>query len=237
MAGDEPLILVPGLACDATVWEHQAATLGQARAVSVVDHGDAPSLAAMADRILANAPPRFALAGHSMGARVALEVIDRAPDRVTRLALLDTGVHPVRPGEYEKRHELLDYGREHGMAAMIDRWLPPMVHPGRVHDETIMAPLRAMAIGLGFAAFERHIGALLGRRDGTPLVAALRCPVLVGVGAQDAWSTPDQHRAFVGSIADATLVVFDDAGHMAPFERPEAVTQAMADWLELPVAG
>jgi pimeloyl-ACP methyl ester carboxylesterase len=234
MSADEPIVLVPGLACDATIWRHQVAALGNGRSITVANHGEAASLAEMAEQVLDTVPARFALAGHSMGARVALEIVDRAPERVTRLALLDTGVHPVRPGEAAARNDLLDFGRAFGMPAMIDRWLPPMVHPDRINDAAIMAPLRAMAIGLGFETFERQVGALLGRRDATPILAKLHCPVLVGVGSHDSWSTPEQHRSFVRNIAHATLVVFDQAGHMAPFERPELVNAAMAYWLDAP---
>lgn len=232
----EPLLLVPGLACDATIWARQLPALGEDRDIHVVDHGDAASLAEMAERALSAAPPRFALAGHSMGARVALEIIDHAPERVTRLALLDTGVHPVRPAEPASRQELLDYGHASGIEAMIDRWLPSMLHPDNVHVPTILQPLRAMSISMGLETFERQVHALLGRRDATPLLANIACPVLIGVGAQDAWSTPDQHRAFAPLIPQARLVVFDHAGHMAPFERPDLVNIAMLDWLAEPVA-
>lgn len=231
MAEPEPLLLVPGLACDATIWLRQAEAFGPERQVIIADHGDAASLAEMAERGLASAPPRFALAGHSMGARVALEMIDRAPDRITRLALLDTGVHPVRPGEPAARHDLVAYGQASGIAAMIDRWLPPMLHPDHINQPAILAPLRAMAIGMGLATFQRQTEALLGRRDATPLLAAITCPVLIGVGIEDSWSTPAQHRDFAKLVPHATLTVFAAAGHMAPFEAPDAVNAALRGWL------
>src|SRR5512139_1169067 len=95
----ESLVLVPGLLCDDTVWRHQVAGLGAGRGIQVASHALSDSLGAMAERILDSAPPRFALAGHSMGGRVALEVVVRAPERVSRLALLDTGYEALAPGE------------------------------------------------------------------------------------------------------------------------------------------
>src|SRR5215468_7474810 len=137
------LVLLPGLLCDETVWAHQVAALSPIADVRVADFRGFDSITAMAQAVLAQAPQRFALAGHSMGARVALEVVRLAPARVERLALLDTGTHPLRPDETEKRQVLVDLAIREGMAALAARWLPPMVHPDRLADEALMAPLRA----------------------------------------------------------------------------------------------
>jgi len=225
------LFLLPGLLCDATVWAHQAAALGSIAAVRIADFRGFDSLTEMARAVLASAPERFAVAGHSMGARAALEVVRLAPERVTRLALLDTGTHPLRPGEAEKRQDLVDLANREGMAALAARWLPPMVHPARAADETLMVPLRAMVLRMTPAIHERQIRALLQRPDAEAVLATIRCPVLVGVGRQDAWSPPSQHESIVAAVAQARLVVFEDSGHMAPLEAPEAVTAALRAWL------
>jgi pimeloyl-ACP methyl ester carboxylesterase len=123
-----PVVLLPGLVCDATVWTHFSAALDGRAATTIPGYESLDSLGAMAERVLRDAPPRFALAGHSMGGRVALEVLRRAPERVAAIALLDTGVLPLATGEHGQReaagrHELLQIARDHGMAAMATRWV------------------------------------------------------------------------------------------------------------------
>jgi pimeloyl-ACP methyl ester carboxylesterase len=228
------LYLLPGLLCDETVWAPQVAALAPLAEIRVADFRGFDSITAMAQAVLAAAPARFALAGHSMGARVALEIVRLAPDRVERLALLDTGTHPLRDGEVAKRRELVDLANGEGMAALATRWLPPMVHPDRVADEDLMRPLRAMVLRMTPAIHESQIKALLTRPDAEAVLPAIRCPVLVGVGRQDAWSTLAQHEAIAAAIAQAKLVVFESSGHMAPIEAPEAVTAALRAWLAAP---
>lgn len=225
------LILLPGLLCDETVWAHQVTALAPLAEIRVADFRGFDSLTAMARAVLATAPARLALAGHSMGARVAIEIVRLAPERVARLALLDTGTHPLHAGEAEKRQVLVDLADRDGMAALAARWLPPMVHPDRVSDETLMQPLRAMVLRMTPAIHARQIKALLTRPDAEAVLATIRCPVLVGVGRQDAWSPLAQHEAIVAAVPQAKLVVFENSGHMAPIEAPEAVTAALRGWL------
>jgi pimeloyl-ACP methyl ester carboxylesterase len=228
------LFLLPGLLCDETVWAHQVAALASFAEIRVADFRSFDSLTAMARAVLAGAPERFALAGHSMGARVALEVVRLAAPRVARLALLDTGTHEVRPGEVAKRQELVDLANREGMMALAARWLPPMVHPDRLGDERLMAPLHAMILRMTPAIHARQIKALLDRPDAEAVLPTIRCPVLIGVGRQDAWSPLAQHEAIAAAIPHAKLVVFEDSGHMAPMEAPEAVTAALRGWLMAP---
>jgi len=226
------LILVPGLLCDGVVWGHQVDTLSARHDVRVADLRHVDSIAGMAASILDAAPPRFSIAGHSMGARVALEVVRRAPDRVERLALFDTGIHPVQPGERAKRQDLIDLGRLYGMRALAASWLPPMVAPDRLDNDPVLRDaLFAMVERMTPDIHLNHITALLGRPDAQAALAAVRCPVLVGVGSEDRWSPPAQHRAIADALSGARLVVFEGAGHMAPMEAPEAVTAALADWM------
>lgn len=230
---DEQLLLIPGLICDSRTFAAQLAAFGQA--APAPDYGDADDLGAMAERILAAAPRRFALLGHSLGARVALEVVRRAPGRVTRLALVSTGVHLPAPTEAPKRHALRDLGREQGMPALVDAWLPPMVAPARRGDAAFMAPLRAMCIDAGLPRFEAQIAALLNRPEVESLLPRLTCPVLVATGSEDRWSPPEQHAAMAALVPDARLIVVEGAGHMLPVEAPEAFNAAIADWLARPV--
>jgi pimeloyl-ACP methyl ester carboxylesterase len=227
----ETLYLLPGLLCDATVWAAQIAGLADITDIRTPDFLGQDSITGMAHAVLATAPARFAVAGHSMGARVALEIIRLAPERVTRLALLDTGTHPPAPGEPEKRQILIDVANNEGMGALADRWLPPMVHPDRVNDADFMAGLRAMVLRATPAIYAGQIKALLGRPDAAPLLPSITCPVLIGVGRQDAWSPPAQHAPMAEAIPHARYVIFENSGHMAPLEAPEEVTMALRDWL------
>lgn len=231
MADAAPLLLLPGLICDARIWRPQLDAFAGRAPVAVPGYGDADTLGAMAAHVLALAPPVFALVGHSMGARVALEVFRLAPERVERIALLDTGVHPPGPGEAEKRRALHDLGRREGMGALVDAWLPPMVHPDRRDEAVLIDPLRAMCVEAGLDAYSRQIEALIARPDQRPLLGLIRCPALVATGRQDDWSPPEQHRAIAAALPDADLVIFEDCGHMSPAERPDAVNAALGDWL------
>lgn len=229
-----PLVLLPGLVCDAAVWAPQMPHLG--RSALVVDYGAAASIEAMAELALAVAPPgRFALAGHSMGGRVALEIVRRAPERVERLALLDTGAAPLPEGEAAERERafrmnLLALARREGMRTMAAEWARGMVHPSRIGGPAFEAVLD-MFERRSADIFEAQLHALLARPDAQPVLAQVACPTLVLTGENDDWSPPAAHRRMQEAVAGATLVVVPEAGHMTTLEVPQAVTAAMAAWL------
>lgn len=233
----ESLVLVPGLMCDDTVWRHQVAVLGTGRDVRVAEHAQSDTLGAMAERILDAAAPRFALAGHSMGGRVALEVVARAPERVSRLALLDTGHAALArgaAGDQEKagRYRLLEIAQRDGMLAMARDWARGMVHPARLTDLTLMDAIHSMIVRAGVARFEAQIRALLARPDRTSLLVTLRVPTLILCGRDDNWSPLSRHEDMARLIHGSHLVGVPDCGHMSTMERPEAITTAMLGWLE-----
>ncbi|WP_442679965.1 alpha/beta fold hydrolase [Sphingomonas sp. ASY06-1R] len=229
-----PLLLIPGLICDGRIFEAQVAAFPQARIIA--DSGQARSLGEMAEQVLAAAPPHFALLGHSMGARIALEIYRQAPGRVGRLALISTGVHPVAPGEADKRHALRDLGRSQGMAALVDAWLPPMVAPEHAGDAALMTRLRTMCVSAGLARYEVQAAALLSRPEVESLLPSIAVPTLVATGSEDRWSPPDQHRTIAAAIADADLQIIAGAGHMLPAEAPALLNAAIGRWLARPVA-
>ena len=236
MSNPESVVFVPGLVCDARVWQDQACALSAERHVLLAAHGLADSLGLMAERILEAAPPRFALAGHSMGGRVALEMLVRAPERITRLALLDTGVEKLATGdagekERAGRYRLRDVGRHQGMAALGRSWSQGMVHPSRLDDAALMEDIHAMIERAPLARFEAQTEALLTRPDRTALLPQIRVPTLVLCGRDDAWSTLARHQQMAQRIPDAELVAVPDCGHMATMETPAAVTRALAAWL------
>lgn len=230
------LVLLPGLMGDAAVWQAQSDALGERLQCSVPDYGTLNSLQAMARHVLATAPvERFALAGHSMGGRVAFEIMRLAPQRVSHLALLDTSYHPLPPGqagetERAGRMALLDLAHREGMRVMGRRWATPMVHPDRV-DTPLFDCLLDMIERCTPEVYGAQVEALLGRADAEPLLASIGCPTLLLCGREDQWSPPARHEHMRRLIPNSSLIVLEHCGHMATMERPEAVSLAMADWL------
>jgi len=231
MTAKQVVFLLPGLLCDDAVWRAQARLLSKTHKVHVPHFFGYDSIPAMARAILAMAPERFSLAGHSMGARVAIEVVNQAPSRVDRLAILDTGVHPVRPGEHEARQELVDIACTQGMEALAAHWVPPMLAPGRMNDAALLEEVTAMVCRATPLIFARQIRALLNRPSTEAVLPAIRCPVQVIVGRQDGWSPISQHEEIVAAVPYAKMTVIEDCGHMAPLERPEAVGDILTEWL------
>jgi len=231
------LVLLPGLMCDRTVWAHQIAALDDLAECTVVDWSDLDSLPAMADHVLQVAPSRFAVAGHSMGGRVAFEVYRQAPERVTHLALFDTNYVPLPPGEAGEneargRRDLLDLARAQGMRAMSKKWLEGMIPPYRQKDAALVEDIVSMFERKSPEHFEKQMRALLNRPDAEPVLSTIRCPALVLTGMDDAWSPPKRHQEMAAAIPASTLVLVENCGHMSTMERPDEVSRAMREWLK-----
>jgi pimeloyl-ACP methyl ester carboxylesterase len=230
-----PVVLLPGLVCDATVWGHANAALRERTQVLVPEYGLLDSLPAMAEKVLQEAPPRFALAGHSMGGRVALEILRCAPERIAAIALLDTGVTPLAAGEAGEReaagrHELLAIARAQGMAAMATRWVQGMIWPPRLGEARLIAAVVDMMARQSAEVFAAQIRALLARPDAAALLGEIRCPALVLAGEDDSWAPASRHREMAARIPAAQLVIVPQCGHMSTLERPAEVTRALLDW-------
>ncbi|MFC3096932.1 alpha/beta fold hydrolase [Alteraurantiacibacter palmitatis] len=234
------LLFLPGLICDARIYAAQTLAFGAAHAVDSYGTPDAPadSLPAMARIALAEADrlgaDRFDLFGHSMGGRVALEVYRLAPQRVRRLALVSTGIHPVGANEPASRAALQAVGHERGFPALVDHWLPPMVAEANRANPAIYGPMREMCLSMGQTVFDAQIKALVNRPDVETLVSQIACPVLVMTGEQDGWASPAQHAEIAGRIPHSELVIVPGAGHMIMAEAPEAVNDAITRWLDRP---
>ena len=224
------IVLVPGLLCDAFVWQPAIERLKSRFSVAVADVDRQDSIPAMAADALAANPGRLLVAGHSMGARVAMEMARQAPDRVERLALLDTGSHPYVKGEETKRLARVALAYEKGMAALAEDWLPGMVHAPRRRDRALMDALADMVCRKTPEIHERQIRALLDRPDARAYLKELRMPTLVAVGRQDQWSPLSQHEELAALLPNATLQVIDQAGHFAPVEQPEATIAIIEHW-------
>lgn len=234
MYGDEaaPLLFLPGLLCDSRIFAAQLERFPGSVAIDGFDTTD--SIVAMAHVALAYGPERMSLLGHSMGGRVALEMVRLAPERIERLALASTGIHLQKPGEKAKRQALLNLGRTWGSETLVEQWLPPMLAPHRIADAALMESLHTMCVDAGVDAFAAQIAALLGRPEVASLLPSISCPTLVVVGSEDRWSPPEQHAEIAAAIDGAEFVVIPGSGHMLPAEAPEALNAAIAAWLSVP---
>jgi pimeloyl-ACP methyl ester carboxylesterase len=226
-----PLLLLSGLLCDETIWSDIPARLRDAADVVVISFRGFSSISAMAAHVLAVAPENFAMAGHSMGGRVALEVMRCAPQRICGLALLNTGVHAVRDGEAQGRQRLLRLAYEHGMAALAAEWLPPMMAVNVPRSARLMPCLTTMVERSTADSYAGQINALLNRPDALAVLPTIAVPTLLLSGSEDTWSPVSQHESMRRRIPHATLFEIHGAGHMAPFERPDAVALALREWL------
>jgi len=225
------IVLLPGLLCDASMWDEQRRALEPHAELRIGDFSRLDSIEAMARSALALADGPLVAVGHSMGARVAMEMARMAPERITKLVLIDTGIDQRGDGEEEKRRELVDLAFAEGMEALADRWLPPMVHLDRVADQALLAPLKAMVLRASPEQHQRQIKALLDRPNARAGLAQIACPTLVMVGRQDRWSPLAQHEEMASLIPNAELVVIEDSGHMSLVEQPEQVSRALLRFL------
>ncbi len=226
-----PLVLLPGLLCDAALWAHQTGTLADIAEVQVADMTRGDSMADMARRILDTAPDQFALAGLSMGGYVAFEIMRQAPERVTRLALLDTAPGEDPPERRQQREAFIRQVEDGDFQGVTRRLLPMFIHPNRLADEALFATINGSARAIGKDAFLRQQRAILARPDSRPGLPDISQPTLVVCGRQDALTPLERHEEMVAAIPNARLVVIEDCGHLAPLEQPHAVSAVMRYWL------
>jgi pimeloyl-ACP methyl ester carboxylesterase len=232
MAETLPIVLVPGLLCTPRLYAEQIPALWRHGPVTIADHVRDDSMAGIAARILAAAPPRFALAGLSMGGYIAFEILRQAPERVARLALLDTQARPDTPEQSERRRAQVALARAGKMAEVVDQQYPLMVQRRRLGDHGLRALVLQMAEEIGAAGFARQQDAIIGRPDSRPGLAQIACPTLVLVGEDDELTPPDRAREIAEAIPHARLVVVPDSGHLSTLEQPDAVTAALETWIE-----
>ena len=225
------LLLLCGLLCDETSWGDIPRRLAAEADVSITSFRGFSSIRAMANHVLALAPQRFAVAGHSMGGRVALEMIRSAPRRISGIALLNTGVHSVRGDEPQSRRRLLRVAKSQGMSALAAQWLPPLMGSDAARTAALMPRLTAMIEGFEPDAYAEQVNAMLERPDALSILPTIAVPTLLLSGSDDKWSPISQHESIRRRIPHATLFEVHGAGHMAPIERPEAVAVALREWL------
>jgi pimeloyl-ACP methyl ester carboxylesterase len=230
--GAEPIVLVPGLASDARVFAPQIVALSAGRAVHVAHVVEDTSIEDMARSVLADAPARFAIAGHSMGGLVALEVLRQAPERIARLALVASDCMPDPPAVATAREELIVAARAGRLSEAVRQALPVETlcpGPGRAD---LQAALVRMALDLGPEVFVRHMRALQRRADQQRTLRSLRIPVLILGGRHDRLCPPRRQEFMAEMAWTARLAILEEAGHVPTLEAPEAVTEAMTAWLD-----
>ena len=225
------VVLIPGLACTARLYAEQIPELWRLGPVTIADHTRDENITAIAARILASAPPSFALAGLSMGGYIAFEIMRQAPGRVERLALLDTAARPDAPEQSERRRNQIAMARAGHLKEVVEQLYPLFVGPKRVGDEALKGLVHLMAEEAGAEAFVRQQTAIIGRPDSRPGLYAIACPTLVLVGEADALTPPDRAQEMADAIPDARLEVIRDSGHLSTLEQPAAVTAALVEWL------
>ncbi|MGE5517762.1 MAG: alpha/beta fold hydrolase [Bacteroidota bacterium] len=226
------LVLLPGLLNDHRLWDHQVAAVAPLAQSLVADLTQDDSLAAMAERVLAAAPERFALAGLSMGGYVALEIMRRAPERVERLALLDTTARPDAPEQIQRRKDAVALAQAGGFEKIMPTMLPLLVHPDHLALERVGGVAKDMARAVGADAFARQQNAIMHRPDSRPGLPRIACPTLVLVGDEDAATPPDRAEEMAELIPRAEMLVVERCGHLSTLEQPEAVSTALCRWLQ-----
>jgi pimeloyl-ACP methyl ester carboxylesterase len=227
-----PIVLVPGLICSPRIWAPLVPMLWRHGPVTVANHIRDDSMAAIARRILKEAPPRFALAGHSMGGYIAFEIMRQAPERVAKLALLNTQARPDTPEATARRRGMVARAQDGGYRAVVDEYWANFVHPSRSGDATLHQIVHDMSDDVGVEAFVRQQSAIMARPDSRPTLTAIRCPTLVLTCDTDNTVPSKLSPEMADAIAGSWLVVLEDCGHLPQLERPEATAQALTEWLD-----
>jgi pimeloyl-ACP methyl ester carboxylesterase len=226
-----PLVLVPGLASSFRIYAPVIPPLWRQRPVMVANHLRDDSMAAIARRILGEAPARFALAGHSMGGYIAFEIMRQAPERVARLALLNTSARPDAPEASARRHMQMQMARDGKLHDVLDMIFPSFVHPARVDDAGLRRLVHDMGDDVGIEGFVNNQTAIIGRPDSRPGLGAIRCPTLVLGSDQDVLLPSALSVEIAQGIAGAHLTIIPDCGHLSQPEQPQAVADALSAWL------
>jgi pimeloyl-ACP methyl ester carboxylesterase len=226
-----PVLLIPGLGGSPRIYAPVIPRLWRFGPVTVANHIRDDSLGAIARRILAEAPPRFALAGHSMGGYIAFEIFRQAPERVAKLALINTQARPDTPEASERRRGLITRIVAGHFHDVLDELFPGLVHPSRQGDADLRKLAHDMGDDTGADAFVRQQTAIMSRTDSRPTLATIECPTLVLTGDQDNTIPNALSVEMADGISGSRLVIIPDCGHMPQPEQPQAAAAALAEWL------
>jgi len=226
------LVLIPGLLCDRQLWQHQVQALSDVADIWIADHTRAETMAGVARDVLEDAPyARFALAGLSLGGYVAMEIMRQAPQRVSRLALLDTAAGAETAEQTERRMALISLVGRGQFERVTEMLLPMLIHRDRQSERTLTDTVKSMARNIGKEAFVRQQHAIMSRADSRGLLPRIDSTTLVLCGRQDELTPLARHQEIAAGIKGAMLEVVEDCGHLSTLEKPEAVSAAMRRWL------
>ena len=231
MSAPLPVLLVPGLNCTPRLYASQIPALWEFGPVMIADHRRDDSVEAMAARILAAAPPRFALVGLSLGGYIAFAIVRAAAERIVRLALLDTSARPDTPAQSERRQGQIELARAGRFSEIPDLQFPLLVHRNRHGDAALKDTVVAMAEEIGPEAFVRQQIAIMNRPDSRAQLPAIKCPTLVLVGDGDELTPPELAAEMHALVPESRHVTIPDCGHLSTIERPEAVNRALVEWM------
>ena len=231
MDQNAPIVLVPGLASSARIYAPVIPALWQFGPVMIANHIRDDSMAAIAARVLREAPPRFVLAGHSMGGYIAFEIMRQAPERVAKLALINTQARPDTPEATARRLGLMARARRGELRVIREESFPELVHPSRRHDAGILELVHRQDEDVGVEGYLRQQTAIIARVDSRPTLATIKCPTLVLTGDTDNTIPNALSKEMAEGIAGAKLVILDRCGHLPQAEQPEATVQALTEWL------
>jgi pimeloyl-ACP methyl ester carboxylesterase len=226
-----PIVLIPGLAGSPRIYAPVLPALWTFGPVTVANHIRDDNMPAIARRILAEAPPRFALAGHSMGGYIAFEILRQAPDRVAKLALINTQARPDSSEASERRNRQIAQAESGQLHAVLDVLYPGFVHPSRREDPRLQRVVHEMGDDVGADGFMRQQRAIIARADSRPTLAEIGCPTLVISGDSDNTIPNSLSQEMADGIRGARLVIIPDCGHLPQIEQPQATAEALAGWL------
>jgi pimeloyl-ACP methyl ester carboxylesterase len=231
----EPIVLLPPMLCDARVFMAQIVALSADTAVMVAPVTQGERIEEIASELLSQLPAKFALAGMGLGGVVALELLRRAPDRITRLALIATSPLPESPAFATTREPRIVAARAGRLADCIREELPATaLAPGALRS-LVLAQIMAMGLSLGPEVFVRQSRAMQRRKDQQSALHRIRQPVLVLCGEYDSLTPVKRHEVMAELIPFARLDVIAGAGAMPTLEQPDAVTRALRSWLRQPL--
>lgn len=231
----EPLVLIPPMLCDARVFYAQLATLSGTMPITFVPISNGDRIEEMASAILSWLPSKFALLGMGLGGMVAMELLRRAPERVTRIAFISTNAQTDTPEISALREPLIIAAKTGRFADAIRGELnPSWLAPGPYRNDVISL-VSEMALGLGPDAYVRQSRAMQRRKDQQSTLRKIKVPALVMCGEHDGQNTLRRHEFLAELIPYAKLDVVENAGHLPTLENPEAVTRALRDWLKQPL--
>jgi pimeloyl-ACP methyl ester carboxylesterase len=228
-----PFILVPSLLCTASVWGNQTNHLKDIAECFVPDTTRYDTMTAIAQSILHSAPPKFALAGLSMGGYVAFEIMRQAPERVLKLAIVDSSAREDTPAQKEHRRLSIASARIGQFKGVTPRLLPTLIHPDRVKDKALADLIMSMAQFMGRDSFINQQTAIMNRIDSRPCLPNITCPVLALGGRQDVLTPPEVLQEIANSVPNGRLEIIEHCGHLPPLELPETVNMFLRQWLLL----